>query len=853
MTDGPAAWPLSSHSGDRWLEALLFHRTPAAHGGQEPIAGVEAPTGLDAVANLDARLAPLGEALDAAGIALRVVGSADAGTQPDAAGDLHAQVADTLAALAAEGIGPRLVGAIGRLPGLPEQVARHPGGLEALEALARTQLQLRRQRRVPQVVHDPAWTIRLSGIDPMRMRVEESLCTLADTRFGTRGTLEEDGAGTDPLVVADGRYMAGRGSGADATPTLLPGPLWTGLDASAEPPASAPRVLDLSSGLLFREPGSNPLRSVRFTSLARPGRAALRAEAPVGTLGAAGDLGLPDEAPRRSAARLNGTTVAVTAAESGWIAAASRSDTDTHDMRTVIERHVALASGDGDGPDTETQARLASRLDEPGFEALLREQRAAWARRWERAAVSIDGDPDTELAVRFALFHLMATVADQGEAAVGARGLSGRAYRGHVFWDADVFVLPFLAATHPPAARAMIAYRHRRLPAARKAAAAGGNDGARFPWESADDGTDVTPESAIGIDGREVEILTGRYQEHITADVAWAAAHTFDWTGYDDLATGPGRDLLLETARYWPSRATYDADGAAHILEVIGPDEYHGPIDDNAYTNAMARWNLRRAADTASADPAGTAPGEPDAWRALADALVTGFDPVTGRHEQFSGFDRLEEIMIAEAAAVPVAADVLLGREWTAQAQVIKQADVLMLHHLLPDDVPSGSLDADLDYYLPRTAHGSSLSPGIHASLLARAGRFDDALRLLRIAARIDLDDLTDTAAGGLHLAAMGSVWQAITYGFAGIRPVGAGPAGARLRIDPRLPDTWREIEVRVTFHGTPLRVCAGHERLRITAAGDAEVEVGGHPHRIGAGETTFTRAHDRWTRKADP
>jgi trehalose/maltose hydrolase-like predicted phosphorylase len=835
VTDSPTTQEPRPHGADRWLEALLFRADPP---GEDPVSS----------SAIDARLRALGEALEADAIALQVI--VVAATRPRTAGGAGpgAQVVDALAALAAEGIGPSLVGAIGEIPGLPEPVARHPGGIDVLEAVAEVQLRLRRQRRVPQIVHDPAWTIRLSGIDPMRMRVEESLCTVADTRFGTRGTLEEDGAGTDPLVVADGRYMDGLGSGADATPTLLPGPLWTGLEVKPEHLVSAPRLLDLSSGLLFREPGAAPVRSVRFASLARPGRAVLRAEAPIGTLGADADLQLPDEAPRRAADRLDGTTVATTASTSGWIAAAARSEVASADARTVVERHVALVSGDGPGPDERTRERLVGLLDEPDFPTLLREQRAAWARRWERATISIDGDADVELAVRFALFHLIATVGDDHEAAVGARGLSGRAYRGHVFWDADVFVLPFLAATHPPAARAMLAYRDHRLDAARKAAAAAGHAGARFPWESAHDGTDVTPDLATDLDGREIEILTGRYQEHITADVAWAGAHYLDWTDDAAFARGPGRDVLLDTARYWHSRATRDEHGAAHVLEVIGPDEYHGPIDDNAFTNAMVRWNLRQAASAAAADPRGVVPGEAEAWTALADDLVTGFDPTTGRHEQFTGFDLLEEILIAESAAVPLAADVLLGREWTAQAQVIKQADVLMLHHLLPDEVPPGSLDADLDHYLPRTAHGSSLSPGIHASLLARAGRFDEALAMLRIAARIDLDDLTDTAAGGLHLAAMGSVWQAVAYGFAGVRP-----AGARLRIDPRLPDTWREVEVRMSFRGTPLRVRAGHERLRILAAGDADLEIGGSHQRIGAGETTFTRVHDRWSRKAVP
>ena len=174
---------------------------------------------------------------------------------------------------------------------------------------------------------------------------------------------------------------------------------------------------------------------------------------------------------------------------------------------------------------------------------------------------------------------------------------------------------------------------------------------------------------------------------------------------------------------------------------MIGPDEYHEPVDDNAFTNVLARWNLRQAAALDEVDDA-----ERARWLTIADALVDGYDRASGLYEQFAGFFELEPLVIEEIAPRrPIAADLLLGAERTAGAQVLKQADVLMLHHLLPDEVAPGSLVPNLDFYEPRTAHGSSLSPAIHASLLARAGRYRPALDALQIAARIDLDDLTGT------------------------------------------------------------------------------------------------------------
>jgi trehalose/maltose hydrolase-like predicted phosphorylase len=330
----------------------------------------------------------------------------------------------------------------------------------------------------------------------------------------------------------------------------------------------------------------------------------------------------------------------------------------------------------------------------------------------------------------------------------------------------------------------------------------------------------VTPSLARLPTGQVARIRTGELEEHIVADVAWAAAHYVDWSGDEEFAAGPGKELLVETARYWASRVRRDGKGRAHILGVIGPDEYHEPVDDNAFTNVMARWNLRRAAAVADDE------AERRAWLELADALVDGYDPMSGLYEQFAGFFRLEPLVIAELAPRrPIAADLLLGHERTAGAQVLKQADVLMLHQLVPDEAAPRSLLPNLDFYEPRTAHGSSLSPAVHAGLLARAGRFREALKALEIAARIDLDDLTGSTASGLHLATMGGLWQALVFGFAGVRP-----RGDVLVVDPRLPTEWGALELHLRFRGYPL--CIRIDRpgveldappaLALRAAGDS-------------------------------
>jgi trehalose/maltose hydrolase-like predicted phosphorylase len=407
-----------------------------------------------------------------------------------------------------------------------------------------------------------------------------------------------------------------------------------------------------------------------------------------------------------------------------------------------------------------------------------------------------------------------------------------------VFWDSDVYVLPFLAATHPPGARAMLEYRVRRLPASLQAAGLQGRVGARFAWESAASGEDMTPVSVPNGHGGTDRIYTGQREEHIVADVAWAAAHYIDWTGDDEFAAGPGLELLVQTARWWASRIELDADGSGHIRGVIGPDEYHELVDDDAYTNVMARWNLRRAASGATAGALDAA--EPHHWLELADAIVDGYDPSTGIYEQFAGFFALEPLLIAELAPHrPVAADVLLGPERTRSAQVVKQPDVLMLHYLLPDEVAPGSLEPNLDYYDPRTAHGSTLSPGVHAALLARAGRLDQAMDLLRLTSRIDLDDIGGVTAAGLHVAAMGSVWRTLAYGFGGLRPIGDA-----LAIDPVIAPGCDALELRVRFRGSRVRVRVRPDGVQATAEPPiTALTAAGERVHLGSNGHTFSQA----------
>jgi trehalose/maltose hydrolase-like predicted phosphorylase len=682
---------------------------------------------------------------------------------------------------------------------------------------------------------DAAWCLVLEGFDPDLERSREALVALADGRVGTGGAMLAHHPGQRRWAVAIGLY-----SGDGPETHLLPAPVGLHLPYPVEPGASFWRVLDLRTGVLYEdlECDAGTVRAVRFSSLARPGTSVMRAVCPDRR---DGPLLLPStDGTITDAGDEDGVGWARVAAvgTAGGITVAAHEVTTPDGDGSVIDRVLAYEADPDHLPAPPGAVRRAREAAGIGVEGLITEHSEAWAARWDDADIVVEGDDELQLSTRFALFHLMASVPDEGEAAVGARGLTGEGYRGHVFWDADTFTLPFLAATRPTAARAMLEYRLRRLPAAL--------ENARIPWESARSGLDVTPTSARDRTGKLVPIRTGWLEDHIVAQVPWAAATYVAWTGDEEFARGPGLRLLVETARYWQSRVRRDSAGRAHIYGVIGPDEYHEPVDDNAFTNVMARWNLRQAADGVEVSPGGAADVGADEvveWRRTAAALVDGYDPDTGVYEQFAGFNRLEPLIIEEVAPRrPIAADLLLGADRVHGAQVLKQADVLMLHHLVPDEVFEGTLEPNLRFYEPRTAHGSSLSPGIHASLFARARDFDRALRALRIAAHIDLDDLTGSSAGGLHLATMGSLWQALIFGFAGLRP---GPR--RLEVDPRLPPAWGALDVRLRYRGSRVRVRIERSHLTIHADPLAAVLVGSTPYTAGPDGLELTRRGPHW------
>src|SRR5262252_1624155 len=481
-----------------------------------------------------------------------------------------------------------------------------------------------------------------------------------------------------------------------------------------------------------------------------------------------------------------------------------------------LDRLVTVARSDGLADDPAPVAADAlARNRALGWQGVLAAHETEWQEHWGASDVIIEGDDEVQEAVRFAVYDLTSAANPEDEhVSVGARGLTGDAYFGHVFWDTEIYLLPFYVAVWPEAARAQLMYRYHTLAGARAKAKAMGYKGALYAWESADTGEETTPERVVGPGGLTIDILTGTMEHHISADIAYAVWQYWRATGDDGFFMDAGAEILLETARFWASRAVPEADGKRHIRHVIGPDEYHEDVDDNAFTNVMAHWNIARGLETidvlrehwpnhaaALREKLTLRDEELADWRDAIARIVTGLDPANGIYEEFAGFHALQPLELSLYADRKVPIDVVIGRERTQRSQVVKQADVVALLALLPEEFPGAMAETNFRHYEPRCAHGSSLSAGMHALVAARLGDAEMALGYLRETAATDLD-LDPNGAGGVRIAGLGALWQAVILGFAGVRL-----RGNMLAIHPILPRNWQSLSFRVCWRGRSIAI----------------------------------------------
>lgn len=467
-------------------------------------------------------------------------------------------------------------------------------------------------------------------------------------------------------------------------------------------------------------------------------------------------------------------------------------------------------------------ARARAELDGQDYDTLRAAQVQAWEALWHDCDVLIEGDAEAQRAIRFNLFQLIIAAPQHDDrVSIGAKTLSGLGYRGHVFWDTEIFILPFFTFTQPQLARNMLMYRYHTLAGARRKAAANGFSGAQYAWESAATGDEVTPTWVPDFSGKElVRIWTGDIEIHISADIAYAIMQYWQATGDDTFMRDYGAEVILDTARFWAERAEREEVDGRHrysYRDVIGPDEYHDHVDNNVYTNRMAQWHLQTALDLlvwldgvdraqagALRDKLDLTPARLRHWQDVIEHVVIHHDPDTGLLLQFEGFFDLKPIDPDVIASADRSMQVVLGIEGANASQVIKQADVIMLLCLLRDEYDARTWQANWDTYMPITDHryGSSLGPSFHAWAACEMDRPDEGYDHFMLAARADLHDVRGNADDGIHGASAGGLWQAIVFGFAGLRLTGDG-----ITVQPRLPSHWQRLRFSVRCHDELVRV----------------------------------------------
>lgn len=439
---------------------------------------------------------------------------------------------------------------------------------------------------------------------------------------------------------------------------------------------------------------------------------------------------------------------------------------------------------------------------------------AHWATEWEHADIQIEGDDESQIILRSSIYHLLRShVPNDSRVAIGAKGHAGEAYKGHFFWDTEAYLLPFYLYTAPEKAKTLIDFRINNLDEAQRIAAGYGYRGARFPWESDADGRECCSDWQY----RDHEI-------HVTGAVAYGLAHYLSAMGGIDNASNEAARLAVETARYWLDRIDYrKGEYFPSILGVMGPDEYAPITHNNSYTNRIAAFNLELAARVGK--QGGASSEEIAAFAKTATSLpISRSKKNSDLVLQCEGFEKLAEPLFDElwsdrkgcyAACV--------SQERLYRSKNLKQADVLLMMAMFPDEFTDVEVQIAWDTYVPVTTHDSSLSAGIHSIIALRLGLYEDAWNFFLKSADIDLDVSHGGAAQGIHIAGCACNWQVVIQGFAGMLTAMQSEC---LSLNPNLPAAWQKIRFPIVWKGTPLQIEITKKSTIVKNHGDNPVNI---------------------------
>lgn len=476
-----------------------------------------------------------------------------------------------------------------------------------------------------------------------------------------------------------------------------------------------------------------------------------------------------------------------------------------------------------------------------GYAALLKSSADAWGKIWRDGRVEVAStEPQDQIALDYAVWHLTAmTPAHDERSSIGAKGLTGEGYKGHVFWDTEIFLLPFHLFTRPQIARSLLRYRWLNLPGAREKARRNGWPGALFPWESAASGQEETPEfAAINIrTGTRQKVASALAEHHIVADIAWAVVAYWHATHDDDFMRNEGLKLLMETATFWMGRAT-EVNGRLEIHDVIGPDEYTEHVNNNAYTNYLAWHNVASACEFMAMFNREDRRFMENASRFLARLWLPEARP-DGVIPQDDSFLAKPVIDLSRYKAQAGKQTILLdySRAEVNEMQILKQADVVMLNYLLPERFTPQQCAANLAFYEPRTIHDSSLSKAIHGIVTARCGDTEGAYAFWRDGIAIDLGDDPHSSDDGIHAAATGAIWSGVIQGFAGLQIV-----EGELHLAPRIPAHWQKLTFPLRWRNARMHFTFKNAVLTIETSAPVTLTLWG--------KTLMTSGRQVWPQK---
>ncbi|MDS1113586.1 trehalose-phosphatase [Gordonia westfalica] len=483
------------------------------------------------------------------------------------------------------------------------------------------------------------------------------------------------------------------------------------------------------------------------------------------------------------------------------------------------------------------------------FHGLLADHARAWVRLWDLCRIDLDGHPVAQRAIRFHMLHMLQVVSHNTvdtDVGIPARGLHGEAYRGHIFWD-EMYVLPVVTPRLPRLAEALLRYRFRRLDEARIAAREAGHRGAMFPWQSGSDGREESQKLHLNPRSGRWNPDPSARQHHVGLAVAYNVWQYFQITHDLDFLIGAGAEMLVEIARFWADLATYEHDRGRYVIRgVIGPDEFHAGypeapydgIDNNAYTNVMAVWVIRRALDALATIPQrdrinllvdlGLREPELELWRTLIRRMFVPFHD--GTISQFEGYDELEELdwdaYRAKYGSIQRLDRILEAEnDDVTRYKASKQADVLMLFYLLSAEelrellehlgygLPAEMIPHTIDYYMARTSHGSTLSSVVHSWVLARADR-EHAVEFFEQVLDADITDIQGgTTSEGIHLAAMCGSIDLLQRCFSGLEL-----RNDRLILNPRWPRSLGALSFRIYYRRHRLKLTVSGSGIEVTS-----------------------------------